>query len=69
MHTWRIFNHPSQVCMSYLEHFQFSMNLSLQFAYASFAAMVHAFFPDIYVTHSTDTLNRIQKQMKDVGCR
>ncbi len=64
-----MFKHPSDVCMSYFEHCRFSLNLSFQFAYASFAALVHAFYPDVYVTHSTDTIHNIKKQMKDVGCR
>ena len=64
-----MFKHPSDVCMSYFEYCRFSLRLSFQFAYASFAALVHAFYPDIYVTHSTDTIHNIKKQMKDVGCR
>ena len=64
-----MFKHPSDVCMSYFEHCRFSLSLFFQFAYASFAALVHAFYPDVYVTHSTDTIHSIKKQMKDVGCR
>ena len=64
-----MFKHPSDVCMTYLQHCKFSLSLSFQFAYASFAAFIHAIYPDVYVTHSTDTIDSIKKQMKNVGCR
>ena len=56
-----MFKHPSNVCMTYLQHCRFFC-LSFQFAYASFAAFIHAIYPDVYVTHSTDTIDSIKNK-------
>lgn len=64
-----MFEHPKKVCMTYYTHFRFSMYLSYEFAKASVGAIVHAIYPDILVTHSSDTLNRLQNEMKKIGCR
>ena len=64
-----MFKHPNKVCMTYLSHFKFSMNLSKEFAKASVGAFVHAIYPDVLITHSTDTINNLQKEMKKIGCR
>ena len=45
------------------------MNLSKEFAKASVGAFVHAIYPDVLITHSTDTINNLQKEMKKIGCR
>ena len=64
-----MFEHPKKVCMTYYTHFRFSMYLSYEFAKASIGAIVHGFYPDVLVTHSSDTLNRLQNEMKKIGCR
>jgi len=65
----QLFRHPKAVCMTYTEHMRFSLYLSMEFAKASFCAVVHAFYPDAFVTHSSDTVARIQDAMKKIGCR
>ena len=65
----KFFRHPSQVCMSYITHFRFSMYLSMQFAKASVAAFIHAIYPDVFITFSTDTLSKLSSSVKKVGCR
>ena len=64
-----MFKHPANVCMSYFSHCKFSLSLSYQFAQASIGALIHAFYPDVFVTHSTDKINKIASEMKKVGCR
>lgn len=63
------FSHPTQVCMTYFEHCQFSLHLGFLFAQASFKAVVHAFLPDWYITSTTDTVNLINDKLKKAGCR
>ena len=55
--------------MTYWSHFKFSIYLSKEFAKASGCAFFHAIYPDILVTHSTDTINKLQEDMKKIGCR
>tara|TARA_X000000368_G_C22394307_1_gene434671 strand:+ start:173 stop:370 length:198 start_codon:yes stop_codon:yes gene_type:complete len=64
-----MFSHPKNVCMTYTEHFKFSLYLSYTFAKASVCALVHALHPDMFVTHSSDTIAKITEEMKKVGCR
>lgn len=60
--------HPSAVCMTYASHWKHSMALSGWFAWASFQALVHAFFPFWFVTSSTDNARRITHFIKSSGC-
>ena len=64
-----VFQHPKSVCLTYLEHFRFSMYLSYEFAVASFCAVIHAFYPDACVTHSSDMIARVKREMDKIGCR
>jgi hypothetical protein len=63
------FKHPKDVCMSYLEHMKFSLYLSYMFGKASFCALIHAIYPDILITTSSDTINKLTFEMKQIGCR
>ena len=62
------FKHPQSVCMSYYEHCMFSLKLAGYFALGSFKAVVHAFFPNLYITSSSDLLNSIKEEMTKIGC-
>ncbi len=64
-----LFKHPQKVCLTYWSHMKFSFYLSYQFGIASIAAFCHGIYPDILVTHSTDTVNRVTKEMEKIGCR
>ena len=64
-----MFTHPSNVCMSYLQHWYFAMEMSTRMLYGSITSFVHAFLPDLFITSTTDTVNTIQKRLKEVGCR
>ena len=59
-----IFKHPKEVCMTYLEHMKFSLYLSYMFGKASFCALIHAVYPDILITTSSDTINKLTIEMK-----
>ena len=64
-----IFEHPYNVCMSYLEHMVFSLEMSAYFALGSIRAIVHAFVPDLCITSTTDITTHIQKRLAESGCR
>ena len=64
-----MFKHPANVCMTYFSHFKFSMYLSQEFAKASVGAFMHGIYPDILVTHSTDTIKSLDNKIQKIGCR
>ena len=59
-----MFKHLKDVNKTYLEHMKFSLFLSFTFFKASFTAFVHAIYPDILVTSSTETLELLNIEMK-----
>lgn len=63
------FKHPSKVCMSYVKHMKFSLYLSYNFSKASVASFIHAFYPDSFVTYSSDITKKIMKDMDEIGCK
>ena len=64
-----MFRHPSEVCMTYFEHFRLSMGFSYKFAIAAFQAFIHAVMPDLYISSTTNTINDIQSIIEKSGCR
>ena len=64
-----MFKHPKNVCMSYFSHLKFSFFLSFEFAKASIYAIIHGIYPDIFVTHSSDTIYHLNTEMQKIGCR
>jgi hypothetical protein len=48
---------------------KFSFYLSYTFFTASFYAFIHGIYPDIFITHSSDTIKQISEDMKKIGCR
>ena len=36
---------------------------------ASAGAFCHAIYPDILITHSSDTISKLSSDMKKIGCR
>lgn len=63
------FTHPQKVCMSYFEHCCFSLSLAQTFAFGTVAAVVHAFFPNAYLTHSTDMVKDVTETLQNAGCK
>ena len=64
-----MFKHPSEVCMTYLEHMTLSLSLSRIFCIGSIKAIVHAFLPDYYVTSSTNVVIEAGHMMANAGCK
>ena len=54
-----MFEHPSKVCMTYIEHFKLSMGFSYMFAVASAKAFIHAIIPDVYIYLPPKLLKRL----------
>lgn len=63
------FSHPNNVCMSYFNHFFVSINYSKIFMFASIKALIHAFFPNIFITSTSDCVNNISKLLKNNNCK
>ena len=64
-----MFQHLTDVCMTYCEHMSFSLYLAWEFMFGTIAAVIHAIFPCCFVTHSSSMVTRIQEKMKEIGCR
>ena len=63
------FKHPSNVCMTYINHLYFSFRLSIAFFYGGICAIIHGIYPDVLESSSTKTVMFIQKRIKENGCR
>tara|TARA_B100000575_G_C23140764_1_gene663765 strand:- start:4960 stop:5427 length:468 start_codon:yes stop_codon:yes gene_type:complete len=65
-YSW--FDHPNSVCLTYLEHCKLSLGFSIQLCIAGCKAFIHAFFPNSYITSTSDIVTNISKQLKEAGC-
>ena len=65
----KFFNHPKKVCMTYFEHMKFSLYLSFQLFKASVCSLCHAIYPDIFTTYSSDMINSLFIEIRNVGCK
>ena len=57
--------HLQEENISYIDHWKVSMGYSLQFAVASIKAIVHAFYPDLFKTSSSDLVSQLNKKMNN----
>lgn len=64
-----IFSHPNKVCMTYFQHMVFSASLGKDLFIASNKAFIHAIFPNLYITSSTDLVKNLDTKMKNIGCK
>jgi len=64
-----LFEHPKKVCMTYMEHFKLSGEIAYVLCVGSIKAIIHAIYPDMFITSTTDTINYIQKRLNESGCR
>lgn len=48
--------HPQEHNITYIQHMVISLTLSMNFFVASIQALIHAFFPFIFETSSSDTI-------------
>ncbi|MCX6267753.1 MAG: DUF6356 family protein [Bacteroidetes bacterium] len=61
MNTTNIFTrHPKEVRMTYLEHTRFALMLSGATLSCAIASFIHAFFPFLFVTHTSSTIRQLQ---------
>ena len=60
---------PKNVCMTYFQHFIFSMKLSFHYCLYSYKAFVHAIIPSLYITSSSDSVKEIEDVLKEAGCK
>lgn len=63
------FEHPHAVCMTYVEHARFSLRLAWSLALASGASVIHALWPDVLMTYSSDTIFALRRRILDAGCK
>ena len=63
------YKHPNSVCMTYFQHFKFSLYLSFYFAKKSIQSFIHAVFPNTYITSSSNVQKELCIVFKDVGCK
>lgn len=68
MSKYSIFTHPNTVCMTYFEHMKLSLGFSKTFFVGSFQALSHAFFPNTFITSTTDIHAKIGKELREAGC-
>ena len=68
MGKYSFFTHPNKVCMSYFEHMKLSLGFSKTFIVGSFQALIHAFFPNMFITSTTDIHKKIEKELSEAGC-
>ena len=64
-----MFKHPKKVCMSYSQHMKLSFKFCYLFGKGFFKSFVHAIFPDIFITSTTDINNDIKELLDNSGCR
>lgn len=63
-----LFNHPARVCMTYWQHFALSMRFAGMFLIGSIQAVIHAVYPDLFVTSTSDLLRDAGALVKKAGC-
>lgn len=64
-----MFTHPKSVCLTYYQHFCFSMNVSKKLMIGSIKSFIHAIYPDIFITTTSDLLIELKNEMNQIGCR
>lgn len=61
--------HPTNVCLTYFQHWKFAMEMSGKLFIGSGQALVHAFFPFLFITSTSDLSEKLNQRLSDVGCR
>ena len=63
------FEHPNDVCMSYLEHAKFSFTIGLSLFGGSCKAFVHALVPSFFIKSSSVLVQDLSERLLDAGCK
>ena len=64
-----MFTHPKSVCLTYYQHFCFSINVTKKLFIGSIKSFIHAIYPDIFITTTSDLLIELKNEMNNIGCR
>ena len=59
-----MFSHLSSVCMTYVEHCKFSLEMAGVFSYAAFTAVVHAFFTELFCGFNYEKYRVYKKEIR-----
>ena len=65
----KFIDHPTQVCMDYATHCQFSLNMTRLHAYGIYTSFVHAFFPWLYPTAVSELNVHIADLIEKSRCK
>ena len=63
MKRYTFFTHLNKVNMSYFEHMKHSLSLSKLYFEGGAKAIIHAVYPNIYETSSTDIQKKIYQRL------
>lgn len=55
--------------MTYFEHLQFSGSLASTLLIGSAKALIHAIFPSMYITSTTELVEELEKKLANAGCK
>jgi hypothetical protein len=61
--------HPNEVGMTYWQHMRYALMLSRKTLMASIAALIHAFFPFILKSYTSDTIFKLAKEFEQKNRR
>ena len=61
--------HPTRVCMTYAQHAKLSLTFSRMLFVASLKSVIHAAYPAMYETSTTDVVREAQALLDASGCR
>lgn len=61
--------HPKNVCMTYYQHFIFSSTLGFQLIISGFKAFIHAIFPSLFITSTSDFNRNLKRTLDSAGCK
>jgi hypothetical protein len=65
----RFTEHPKAVCMNYITHTLFSLNLAKLHAYGVYVSIVHGVCPFWHTTSVTELNEQITEILKNNGCK
>ena len=63
-----MFSHPKEVCMTYVSHMFFALEIAIVLSIAAAKSVVHAFLPDTFITSTTDLVVDLDYKLKNAGC-
>lgn len=58
------FNHLKSIRQTYIEHFRNALLFSLWSSKASLYFFVHAFYPDMFTSHGSDIIEKLNQNLK-----